>query len=424
VNRVAVRLARNVAWLGAGEVVLKGAMFAAGVVVARGLGPAAMGAFTVAYGAAMMLMLVLTAGQVEVVIRETARRPDTARGLSRLSREWQRRVALAVVPISIVAAALVPDSVLRLTLLLFIPYTWLRSGLISRGGVFKGLDRMEVEVAGRSVELGVALATLALLTKLSAPVWITGLAFTIGASAGLAVVMRALHRLPPGATPGVDRGYLAREGAVFLLLSLGLQAMLRVDTFMLAGFGFPKEQIGLYGVAVAPVWGLLGVAQLVAVAAYPTLAKAAAGGQLSVRGVLAIALGGGAIGTTLATALTIVKTPLVRLVFGAQYVGSVRLMALLAWALPGACVAMLMGVLVAACGRQRWGFWTQGVVLAMATVGNALAIPRWGLVGSARVAVWVWSAGTVVAITIACLAVRNPRRIGDGVPPALDVECS
>ena len=79
-SRVAARLVRNVAWLGVGEVVLKGAMFAAGVLVARGLGPAAMGAFTVSYGAAMMLMLLLTAGQVEVVIRETARRPETARG--------------------------------------------------------------------------------------------------------------------------------------------------------------------------------------------------------------------------------------------------------------------------------------------------------------------------------------------------------
>ena len=39
-------------------------------------------------------------------------------------------------------------------------------------------------------------------------------------------------------------------------------------------------------------------------------------------------------------------------------------MAVLVWALPGACLAMLLGVLVAACGRQRWGLATQGFVLA------------------------------------------------------------
>ena len=110
---------------------------------------------------------------------------------------------------------------------------------------------------------------------MSAPVWTTGLAFSVGAAAGTAVVVRALHKLPSGVEPSLVDGYLAREGAVFLLLSLGLQAMLRVDTFLLAGFAFPKERIGLYGVASAPVWGLLGVAQLVAVASYPTLAKGA-----------------------------------------------------------------------------------------------------------------------------------------------------
>ena len=421
-NRIAVRLARNVAWLGVGEVALKGAMFAAGVLVARGLGPAAMGAFTVAYGAAMMLMLLLAAGQVEVLIRETARLPETARGLSRLSRMWQWRVALVAVPVSAVAAAFVPDGVLRWTLIAFIPYAWFRSVLISRGAVFKGLDRMEVEVRGRVTELAFALVILAFLTWRSAPVWTTGLAFSVGAAAGTAVVVRALHKLPSGVEPSLVDGYLAREGAVFLLLSLGLQAMLRVDTFLLAGFAFPKERIGLYGVASAPVWGLLGVAQLVAVASYPTLAKSATEGRLNVRRVLAIAFGGAAIGVALAAALTVVRVPLVRLVFGPQYLGAAPVMAVLVWALPGACVAMLLGVLVAACGRQRWGLATQGIILASAVAADLVAIPRWGLLGCAWVAVAVWSAGTLVAVTVAGLAVRRPLRRVDAVPSSVDVE--
>ena len=411
-NRIAVRLARNVAWLGVGEVVLKGAMFAAGVLVARGLGPAAMGAFTVAYGAAMMLMLLLTAGQVEVVIRETARRPDAARGLSRLSWMWQRKVAVVALPIAVVAAALVPDGVLRWTFMAFIPYGALRSSLISRGAVFKGLDRMEVEVGGRVTELAFALVILGFLTLISAPVWTTGVAFSIGAAAGAAVVLRALRTLPSGSEPEFDADYLAREGAIFLVLSLGLQAMLRVDTFLLAGFSVPKEQIGLYGVASAPVWGLLGVAQLIAVAAYPTLAKVATDGRLNARRVLAIALCGAAIGAVLAAALTMVRVPLVRLVFGARYIGAAPVMAVLVWALPGACLGMLMGVLVAACGRQRWSLGTQGFVLLTAFVADLAAIPRWGLLGCASVAVAAWSAGTLVSVTVAIMAVRKPLRVG------------
>ena len=418
-SRVAARLARNVAWLGAGEVVLKGAMFAAGVLVARGLGPASMGAFTVAYGASMMLMLLLTAGQVEVVIRETARRPDTARGLSRLSRAWQRRVTVAAVPAAAVAAAFVPDRTLRWTLLAFVPYAWLRSALISRGAVFKGLDRMEVEVAGRSAELGLALALLALLAAAAAPVWSTGLAFSAGAAAGVGVVGRRLRALPEGPAPACDGGWLAREGATFLALNLGLQAMLRIDTFMLAGFAVAKERIGVYGVAAAPVWGLLGVAQLVAVAAYPTLAKTATDGSLRSSRVLAVAAGGAAIGTALAAGVALVRVPLVRLVFGPQYLDAARLVATLAWVLPGACLEMLMGVVVAACGRQRWGFGTQGFVLLSAAAGDAVAIPRWGLAGCAGVAVAVWSAGALVALAVALLAARSPRvAAAPGRPPA------
>jgi len=390
--------------------------------VARGLGPAAMGAFTVAYGAAMMLMLILTGGQVEVVIRETARRPETARGLSRLSRAWQRRVALVAVPVSVAAAAFVPDAALRWTLIAFIPYAWFRSSLISGGAVFKGLDRMEVEVGGRSTELGFALALLALLASVSAPVWTTGLAFSVGAAAGMGVVVRSLRKLPYGADPAPDGGYLAREGAAFLLLNLGLQAMLRIDTFMLAGFGVAKERIGVYGAAAAPVWGLLGVAQLIAVAVYPTLAKAATEGLLSVRRALAIALAGAAIGTLLATAITTVRVPLIRLVFGPQYLESAQLVAVLAWVLPCACLDMLMGVVVAACGRQRWSLATQSIFLLMAMAGDLVAIPRWGLLGCAGVAVAVWSAGTLVAITIAILAVRSPRRTAASVAPAVEPE--
>ncbi len=405
------RVARNVAWLAAGEVVLKGALFAAGVLVARGLGPAAMGAFTVSYGAAILVMLLLAAGQVEVVIREAARRPEAVRALYRLSRGWQRRVALLVVPVTVLGAALVPDATLRWTLLGFLPYAWLRSALITAGAAFKGLDRMEVEVVGRIVELGVALLILGSLAMLAAPVWTTGVAFSAGGAAGLTVVLWQLRKLVADAPFRLEPAFLAREGAVFVLLGLGLQALLRIDTFLMAALGVPKDAIGRYGVAAAPVWGLLGAAQLVAVATYPTLAKAAAAGRLRVRRVLVLGLGGAAAGAVLAALLTAVKRPLIRIVFGPQYLGSVPLMGVLAWALPGACVMMVVGVAVAACGRQRWSLATQGGLLAVGTVANLAVIPRWGVGGCAAVAVVVWTLGLLGSLAIAGLAARHPVRV-------------
>ena len=413
----AARLARNVAWLGAGEVVLKGALFGAGVVVARGLGPAAMGAFTVAYGAAMVLMLVLVAGQAEVLIRETARRPDAAKALGRLSRSWQRQVALAALPAAVAAAALVRDRTLRWTLLAFIPYAWLRSALVSGGASFKGLDRMEVEVGARTVELGVALVLLALLAWLSAPVWSTGVAFAVGAAGGLATMRRAWAILASGTGAGVTRAFLAREGAAFLALNLGAQAALRLDTFLLAGFGVARDEIGRYGVAAAPVWGLLGIAQLLAVAAYPTVAKLAAEGGVRLQHVAAVAAGGAAAGSLVAGSLTIVKAPLIRLVFGPHYLGSVPIMGVLVWVLPAAYVTMGLGVLIASCGRQRWSLASQIVLLSGSLIANVAVIPRWGTMGCAVVAVGVWTASVAASLTVATLAVRRPQRL-EATPPA------
>jgi O-antigen/teichoic acid export membrane protein len=418
----AARLARNVVWLGTGEVLLKGALFAAGVVVARGLGPSAMGAFTVAYGAALVLTLVLAAGQPEVLIRETARSPETARLLNDISSAWRRHVAVVVLPVAALGTALVTDEVLRWALFAFIPYAWLRSSLISVGASFKGLDRMEIEVGGRAAELGIALLLLVSLAGLAAPVWTTGLAFSMGAAVGLAVVRRQLRRLPLEATTRVTRTFLAREGAIFLFLSLSAQASLRIDTFMLAGFGALKEEIGRYGVAGALVWGLLGVAQLLAVAMYPTVSKAATGGSLRFRHVLAIALGGAAVGTVLATLLTALKSPLVRLVFGPQYAASERLIGVLAWALPGACTAMMLGIVIAACGRQIWSLVNQCGALAVSVVGNLVAIPRWGTAGCAAVAVVAWGVALLGSVTVAGFAVRVPRRVESAAVPGTEWE--
>ncbi|HYB22291.1 MAG TPA: hypothetical protein VED41_00740, partial [Solirubrobacteraceae bacterium] len=160
-RQVTARVARNLAWLTGGEVVLKGALFGAGVLVARGLGPAAMGDFTVAYGAALALMLLFAAGQVEVIIREVARRPDTSGSLYRAARSWQRRIALVAAPLAAAGTLLVRQPSLRWTLAAFLPYAWLRCWLITGGAVFKGLDRMDVEVGGRGAEVVLAVVLLA-----------------------------------------------------------------------------------------------------------------------------------------------------------------------------------------------------------------------------------------------------------------------
>jgi O-antigen/teichoic acid export membrane protein len=401
---------------------MKAALFAVGVLVARGLGPAAMGAFTVSYGAALVLMLLLAAGQAEVLMREVARRPDEARGLNRLAREWQNRVARFALPAAAVGALLVPEGSLRWALLAFIPYAWLRRSLITVGAAFKGLDRMDVEVAGRGLELVVAVLLLVPLAVLRAPVWTTGLAFAAGGAAGLALVSMRFARLPRGRDPGVGRAFLAHEGLSFVGLSMSAQVLMRLDTFLLAALGVAQAGIGKYGVAGAPVWGLLGAGQLVAVALYPTLARAVSRASLSRSRVIALGAGGALLGGVLAAGLVLVRGPLVRLVFGAQYLEAAPLMAILAWTLPASCGAMLLGATVAASGRQAWSLVQAGVLIVILGASDLVAIPRWGLAGCAVVSVGVQALGLLGMFAIALLAVRRPRVQEGLVFAGLEVE--
>ncbi len=172
------RVLRNAAWLGLGEVGVKGGLLLAVMLVARAMGPGGVGTFTIAYSAALIAVLVGALGQQEVLIREVARSPQTARGMLAASRRIQFRQARWVLPVAVLGVLMVPESGLRFTLLAFIPYAFLRTATVTGGAAFKGLDRMDVETRARGLEAVVALALIGVVAVLRWPVWTTGAAFS------------------------------------------------------------------------------------------------------------------------------------------------------------------------------------------------------------------------------------------------------
>ena len=417
---VVSRIARNLVWLGTGEVLLKGALFAAGVVVARGLGESAMGVFTVAFGAALVLMQILAGGQVEVLIREIAQHSGAARSLYQEARSWQRRLAVVVVPAALLAAAVVVrEESLRWTLLAFVPYGWLRAWLITAGAVFKGQDRMDVEVGARTLEVGLALGLLVLAAGCGLPVWMTGAAFSGGAWAGTLWIVARVGRLPLVAPSPVTARVLARQGAPFLLLSVFTQVLVRGDVMLQAALGEAAAETGLYGAAAAAVWGLFGVTQLLAVASYPTVARWSEDGTLSQLVVLALAGGGVLVGAAGASLLYLMRMPLILGFFGMPFGAAVPLLEVLVWLLPGACAATLLGVVVAARRRQALALAVQCGMVTLALAGNLWLIPVLGVAGSARVAVAVHTLSAVAMTVVAVWAAgKGPREgaAGDGRP--------
>jgi len=261
-----------------------------------------------------------------------------------------------------------------------------------------------VEVKARALEVGLALALVAAASLAGLPVWWTGLAFTAGA--GLALLWLS----PRVAALGVsDAGESLRplliEGWPFLGLALLAQLLFRLDLFLLEALGRSREEVGFYGAASALVWGLLTLPQLLALAVYPTLSRAAAAARGPRREALAAAGLGAGLGALLALGLWSARRPLVALAFGAEFEPTAALVATLAWALPGGCAAMLLGTVLAAWRGQRLALAVQAAAIAAALALNLGWIPELGALGAARAAVLVQTA-LATALLAALLARR------------------
>lgn len=388
-----------------GELAVKGSVLLITVLVGRAMGPGALGVFTVSLGAALVASSVAATGQVEVLIRSVAREPGRVRQLLAASRLAQWRWLSVGVPLALLAIYAVPDVELRLALYAFLPYTLFRTEVITRAAAFKGLDRMDVEVTARTVELVVALILAAGVVTVGAPAWTLGLALSTGGGAGL-LTMLSRQRSLPAPTPAPETGpssvsRLFREGLPFLGIGVLLQLLLRSDTFLLVSLGTPKRAVGEYAAAVAILWGLLAAAQLVAVALYPTLSRHAIDRPDPLPSAAIVGSLGLTLGMALATAVWWLRGPILGLLFGSAFEPSTRLLGWVVWALPGASVTMVLGVVLAAWHRQLWSLRLMALMFVALVSLSVLWIPRDGPLGAARAIVVVQSAGALATFVLA-----------------------
>ena len=389
------RVLRNGIWLGAGEAAVKGGLLAVAILIARGSGPAGVGTFSIAFGAALIGIMVLAFGQQEVLIREVARAPDRARTLLSESKFLQRRLTLWFVPAVTVAVLLISDGSLRLTLLAFVPYVLLRTAMVTRGAAFKGLDRMDVEVRARGLEISVAVLGTAVGVFLAWPVWTVGVAFSLGAGLGL-MWIECVPR-----TLGLDRSSapsipVIREGLPFMALAVLGQLLVNTDRFLLAFLGIARTEIGFWGAAGTIVWALIAFPQLVAVAVYPTFSRLAERGDSWRRAGLVSIVGGAAAGLACALLLREIAEPLVGLVFGSDFAPAVPLMKRLSLVLPGAFAIMVVGTVFAAWRRQILAMCALAGAFCLSLALNLVWIPAIGTMACANAAVAAYSTAAFV----------------------------
>lgn len=414
-SKTAFRVARNAVWLAAGEGAVKGALFLAAIIVARSSGPEGMGVFSIAFAAAILAVMILAAGQQEVVIREVAADPGRAGTLLDAARTVQDRLGRWILPALVVSALFVPEKELRLALLAFIPYALLRTLLVTHGSAFKGLDRMDMEVRARGIEVLVVLPGLAAVGWAGFPVWTTGVVFSVGAGAALLWLSLRSGELDRtleaecksrNHTPPVWR-YFRREGLPFLALAVASQLLARADTFLLAAFEIPHEEIGYFGAAGAPVWGTVALPTLLAIALYPTLSRRAARGGSPLPVVAAAVILGGILGSGLAIVIDAAREPLIHGAFGTDFGPAVTLLSRLVWVLPTKFIMTFLGLVLAAWHRQHLGLVAVVVTLGLSIALNLAWIPGMGAMGSANAAVAAHAVGVLILIFVAATTKRS-----------------
>lgn len=389
------RVLRNGIWLGAGEAAVKGGLLAVAVLVARGSGPEGVGTFSIAFGAALIGIMVLAFGQQEVLIREVARTPDRAGKLLYESHLLQRRLTMWMLPAIAAAALLVSDTSLRLTLLAFVPYVLLRTAMVTRGAAFKGLDRMDVEVRARGLEISVAVLGTAVGVFLTWPVWTVGVAFSLGAGVGLLWIegVSRTFGLDQSSAPPIP---VIREGLPFMALAVLSQLLVNTDRFLLEFLGIARTEIGFWGAAGTIIWALIAIPQLVAVAVYPTFSRLAERGDSWRRAGLMSIVGGASAGLACALILREIAEPLVGLFFGPDFVPAGPLMRRLSLVLPAAFAMMVVGTVFAAWRRQTLAVWALAAAFCLSFALNFAWIPVIGTMACANAAVAAYSTASVV----------------------------
>lgn len=399
------RISANVLWLGAGEGAVKAGLFLSSVFIARSLGAAALGTFTVAFAVAMVGLMVLAAGQQEVVIREVAAFRESARGVLAAARGVQNRLGLVAVPAIVAGAAVLARGDVRLTILALVPYVVLRAVMVTHGAAFKGLDRMDVEVRARVVELGVVLAALALGAARGWPVWFTGGAFSLGASCGLLWILSRSARLPGSEAPRLT-GF-AKDGLPFLGVAILTQLLLRGDSVLMAWLGVSKESIGHYGAAGMPVWGVLALSQLCAVSVYPTLARVATRSQAVVRALVVAVLVGLGVGGVAAGLLVGFRQLIIQLAYGQGFEPTIALFGRLAWVVPAAAAMTLAGTVLASWRKQHLAFVAMCCTVLVSITLNLQWIPAAGATGAANAAIVSHFTGMLVLLGLGTAGARR-----------------
>lgn len=386
-NNTGQTIAKNTFWLFAGQIA--GRLLRAAIVIyaARVLGAASWGAFSYALGIAAFLTIFSDIGINALITKEAVRQPELKNKY--LSTAFFTKLGL--LSIFVVGTIIffpyltnIEEAAVIMPILIFVfAFDTLRD---LGSALSRALEKMEIE-AGIQIFTNFAIVTLGFVFLIFSPTSQSlALAYALGSGIGLAAILFVLRRHFGNLFANFQKSLIKPIIATawpFGLMGLMGAINLNTDIIML-GWLRTAEEVGFYSAAQKPIQLLYVLPAILATSIFPIMARLAKTDPESVKKLLRkyfvkLVLAG----TAIAIVGLIFASPIINLLFGADYGSAVMTFRILMLTILIVYPSALLGNAIFAYDHQKAFV---GFVLA-AVIGNVffnfLLIPPFGIEGAA-----------------------------------------
>ncbi|MFH0912645.1 MAG: oligosaccharide flippase family protein [Patescibacteria group bacterium] len=382
---------KNTTWLGIGTLV--SGLFKIVIVVyaARVLGASGYGVFSYALALAGFLSLLPDMGINLMLTRELSIRPELR--TKYFSTVFFIRSALLILVYVILALLLphfinIPEAIPLLSAMaLMVVFDGFRSLGMT---LVRAREQMEWE-AGINIftSIAIVVASVVAISYRASP---TTLAFSYALGSGLGliatgyVVRDYIKEILVNYTPQLTKRILSFVWPLAIINSLGA-VLTYADSIFLGWMRTPTE-LGFYSAAQKPVQIFLAIPALLGISLFPIFSRLVHRQDPKMKSIaeqsILLSL---LIAIPLTTGLFFLRRPLVLLLYGQDYLGSVAVLGWLSFVIVITFPAVIVSYIILAHNMQRQ-FIIQSVIGALMIIGLGLyMIPRWGAVGAAMAAV-------------------------------------
>lgn len=399
---------KNVTAAFTANAVTAGAQYVLVVLVARGLGPEAFGAFVFALTFGTLAAVVPNFGLDRVLLKQLVREPSQRSAW--FASAASLRLVLAILGVAAATALIpwvAPHGTARAVFLILLSLVFALGAELCRS-VFYAAGAMPLEAVyratGRLLTLAAAVAAVvaggtldhlaaalagAALLEAALYGWITARRFAIGWTAPDRAMLRTL----------------AAAAAPIALNTLFVLVYFRASVLMVTAWS-GVEAAGQFGAAFTFLQVLQVASGAFATVVLPYFVRQQTGGTSigprvdAATRLLLLTI------VPVAAALSLLAPEVVRLVYSARFDAAAPVLQVLAWASVFMFLGSLHGTLLIALDAERVLLWLGPLATVVSLTANALLIRRFGIVGAA----WATLATEALVGVVCLLAVRD--RIG------------